>query len=69
MRVYIFSSQATPAVRAFTSDQTGTVLPIEYAPWQAIREMYLGSASDPIAYAIERKDYLLVGIDEFAQAT
>ena len=63
MQVYIFLSERTPGVRAFTSDQTGTVLPIEYAPWRAVREMYLGSASDPISHDIETKNYLLVGID------
>ena len=68
MQVYVFNSGTTPGVRAFTDDQTGTVLPIEYAPWRAVREMWLGSECDPIAYAIETESYLLVGIDEFELA-
>ena len=43
-------------MRAFTSDQMGGNLPVEYAPWTALnsgRGLHLASANDPIAVTIK----------------
>jgi hypothetical protein len=63
MQIYIFISESQPSVRAFTEDGTGGNLPREYAPWRAAnagRAMLIGSASDPVAKAVQRDGFFLV---------
>ena len=62
-RTYIFISDSHPAVRAFTSDATGSNLPAVYAPWHALNggnPVTAGSNRDPIMLAIQRDGFFLV---------
>jgi hypothetical protein len=35
MRIYIFKSDASPELRAFSDDRSGTKLPARFRPWHA----------------------------------
>lgn len=62
-QTYIFISDSHPAVRAFTSDATGSNLPAVYAPWHALNggnPVTAGSDRDPITLAIQRDGFFLV---------
>jgi hypothetical protein len=63
MQVFVFASCKEARVRAFTSDETGGNLPVEYAPWQRIkggRLTHMGTC-DPIGDAIETRGFFIVG--------
>ena len=36
MRIFIFKSDKSPDLRAFSDDQDGTNLPAQFRPWHAI---------------------------------
>jgi hypothetical protein len=36
MRIFIFKSEASPALRAFGADLVGTRLPKQFSPWRVI---------------------------------
>ncbi len=36
MRIFIFKSEASPNLRAFSGDLAGTDLPDQFKPWRAI---------------------------------
>jgi hypothetical protein len=64
MNVFIFASEAHRSVSAFTSDSSGANLPAEYAPWRAAnggRAVLAGSNAGPVAKAVERDGYFLLG--------
>lgn len=60
-RIYLFMSNNN-RVRAFTSDQTGDLLPEEYAPWRALNfgRPLVAAPIDPVAKAIQREGFFLV---------
>jgi hypothetical protein len=67
MQVYIFISESEPSVRAFTADQTGANLPVEYAPWRAANggnPMRIASGSDTVARAVAEGGFYLVSSKE-----
>jgi hypothetical protein len=61
--IYKFASRTHSSVKAFSSDETGSNLPEDYAPWYAVGS---GAAipvrrnTDPVAKAVERDGYFLV---------
>ena len=64
MQVFIFASESCQSISAFTSDDTGANLPAAYAPWRAVnggRAMAVGGGTDPVARAVERDGYFLLG--------
>jgi hypothetical protein len=64
MQIYIFASDSHSTVSAFTSDQTGGNLPTDYAPWRHVnggKAMFVESVADPVAVAVLRGGYFLLG--------
>jgi hypothetical protein len=63
MPIYIFASRTYSSVKAFTSDETGSNLPDEYAPWCAVGSgpaIPVGLDTDPVGKAVKRDGYFLV---------
>jgi hypothetical protein len=63
MKIYFFVSRLEPKVTAFTSDQTGANLPLDYAPWDrsgAGSAIPIGGDDGPITVAVRRDGYFLV---------
>ena len=63
MRVYVFTSTASPGVTALTEDAKGSRLPTEIEPW--VREnngvpIHIGDPNDRVAQAIKRTGYYLL---------
>jgi hypothetical protein len=61
--IYIFVSVAGRGMRAFTADEAGANLPVEYGPWKraGVRSSSTSGLSDPLAESVERDGFFLVG--------
>lgn len=63
MAIYAFTSQSTPALRGFTSDETGKNLPATYAPWKKVTAGVasgLDRQNHPVAQAVLRHGFFVV---------
>jgi hypothetical protein len=61
MTIYFFSSRSVSSVRAFTSDGTGSNLPVEYAPWERSRSSVpIPGDESPVAALVQRHGFFLV---------
>ena len=62
MTIYIFTSQSIPALRGFTSDETGSNLPAPYAPWQVLEgaSPAIVRENHPVADQVHRHGYFVI---------
>jgi hypothetical protein len=63
MAIYVFTSQVAPALRGFTSDETGGNLPAAYAPWEKLGNGIasgLHRTNHPVAQAVLRHGYFVI---------
>lgn len=74
MRIFIFKSEASPDLRAFGGDLTGSRLPTQFRPWRAIgavapdRDPPHNLSRDVIETAINDRGYQLWRISKKAAA-
>jgi hypothetical protein len=62
MLIYLFISDSEPSVRAFSSDQSGSNLPSEFAPWRrAGSGAIVPIGDDSVTLVVDRDGYLLFG--------
>jgi hypothetical protein len=63
MAIYVFHSNTDSSVFAFSTDETGRVLPGEFAPWErppgAAMPINTAGLSDEVTEAIARDGYYL----------
>jgi hypothetical protein len=64
MPLYFFLSEVDAAVRAFSSDETGSNLPASYAPWRRSSTAAVLSVDDGIvAQTVRREGHFLMSGD------
>jgi len=74
MRLYVFKSDATGELRAFTGDLAGSRLPERFRPWHAVGAVAPGAAPphglsrDGIEKAIEAQGFQLWRLKATAKA-
>jgi hypothetical protein len=61
--IFVFFSSKDADVLAFTSDQSGSNLPLDYAPWKPAAEggavLASGGGADPVTEAVRRDGFFL----------
>jgi hypothetical protein len=62
MDIYVFASDTDPCVVGFTSDETGTNLPVALGPWREEVEpgvVVIDTDDDPIVQAVRRDGFFV----------
>jgi hypothetical protein len=62
MEIYVFASQSIPALRGFTTDETGGNLPAAYAPWHPTQgpSPDISRKSHPVVQAVMRDGFFVI---------